>query len=44
MLLALGMHGSTAAIVIGAILLHGGLAAVLGWYLWVYKDREPPLR
>lgn len=44
MLLALGMHGSTAAIIIGAILLHGGLVAVTGWYLWSYRDREPPLR
>lgn len=44
MLLGLGMHGSTAAIVIGAILLHGGLVAVTAWYLWTYRKDEPPLR
>lgn len=44
MLLALGMHGSTAVIVIGAILLHGGLVAITGWYLWTHRNDKPPLR
>lgn len=44
MLLGLGMHGSTAVIVIGAILLHGGLVAITGWYLWMYRKNEPPRR
>jgi len=44
MFVALGMHGSTAVIIIGAILLHGGLVAVTGWYLWTHRNDEPPLR
>jgi len=44
MLMALGMHGSTAVIIIGAVLLHGGLVAVVGWYLWTWRKLDPPQR
>jgi hypothetical protein len=38
------MTFSTVAIVVLATLLHGGLVAIVAWYLYTYRDREPPLR